>query len=317
MDPQRIFEQEYSAAARRGRHHADPGRSRLAVAEPDPDAPSHGTRRLDPRLRRAHQALARARLQICHAALPLARFLPLGNVSHQRCARQSDRTAALYRMHVPALLPVHGGRRAGGGRRQISRRRRVRRRRLFPPDFPGRPRRQISQGSAALQRRRHRLHQGHLHLHLQAARPLPRPLRRDLRAGRLAAGAPSRLELLRHAVQQRLHRDATRPSTALARFLKRQPAGQYREGSTMLPTFVETQTVRRARYIFVAILFLVLMVLVHGGAELKAWLDPPGPPAEGTVAELQTWLASGLPAVAHTAAYYRVIFSILATIILL
>jgi hypothetical protein len=85
----------------------------------------------------------------------------------------------------------------------------------------------------------------------------------------------------------------------------------------MIRTFVETPTVRRARYIFVAVLLLVLMVLVHGGAELKAWLDPPGPPAEGTVAQLQAWLASGLPAVAHTAAYYRVIFSILATIFLL
>jgi hypothetical protein len=85
----------------------------------------------------------------------------------------------------------------------------------------------------------------------------------------------------------------------------------------MIPTFVETPTMRRARYIFVGALFLVLMVLVHGGAELQASLDPPGPPAEGTVAALQAWLTSGLPAVAHTAAYYRVIFSIWATIFLL
>src|SRR5580704_7932812 len=68
----------------------------------------------------------------------------------------------------------------------------------------------------------------------------------------------------------------------------------------MIRTFVETPTVRRARYIFVAALFLVLMVLAHGGAELRAWLDSRGPAAA-----------------AHTAAYYRVIFSIWATIFLL
>src|SRR5580700_7395039 len=68
----------------------------------------------------------------------------------------------------------------------------------------------------------------------------------------------------------------------------------------MIRTFVETPTVRRARYIFVALLFLTLMVLVHGGAELRAWLDTRGPAA-----------------LAHTAAYYRVIFSIWATIFLL
>ncbi|HMG78374.1 MAG TPA: hypothetical protein VK591_06810, partial [Xanthobacteraceae bacterium] len=68
----------------------------------------------------------------------------------------------------------------------------------------------------------------------------------------------------------------------------------------MIRTFVETPTVRRARYIFVGLLFLVLMALVYGGAELRAWLDSRGPAA-----------------LAHTAAYYRVIFSIWATIFLL
>jgi acetolactate synthase-1/2/3 large subunit len=47
----------------------------------------------------------------------------------------------------------------------------------------------------------HRLYQRHLYLHLQASRPLPRALRCDLRAGRLAASAPSRPQLLRHLVQ--------------------------------------------------------------------------------------------------------------------
>ena len=68
----------------------------------------------------------------------------------------------------------------------------------------------------------------------------------------------------------------------------------------MMRTFVETPIVRRARYIFVGALLLALLVTVVGGAELRAWLDSRGPAA-----------------VAHTAAYYRVIFSIWATIFLL
>ena len=67
----------------------------------------------------------------------------------------------------------------------------------------------------------------------------------------------------------------------------------------MIRTFPETPTVRRARYIFVGVLFLVLMAIVHGGAELQAWLDTKDAPAE-----------------AHSVAYYRVIFSIWATILL-
>ena len=65
----------------------------------------------------------------------------------------------------------------------------------------------------------------------------------------------------------------------------------------MMRTFVETPIVRRARYIFVGALLLALLVAVVGGAELRAWLDSRGPAAA-----------------AHTAAYYRVIFSIWATI---
>ena len=68
----------------------------------------------------------------------------------------------------------------------------------------------------------------------------------------------------------------------------------------MMRTFVETPIVRRARYIFVGALLLALLVAVVGGAELRAWLDSRGPAAA-----------------AHTAAYYRVIFSIWATIFLL
>jgi hypothetical protein len=68
----------------------------------------------------------------------------------------------------------------------------------------------------------------------------------------------------------------------------------------MMGTFVETPIVRQARYIFVGALLLALLVLVVGGGELRAWLDSRGPAAA-----------------AHTAAYYRVIFSIWATIFLL
>jgi hypothetical protein len=67
----------------------------------------------------------------------------------------------------------------------------------------------------------------------------------------------------------------------------------------MLPTFVETPVVRRARYLFVGALFLVLMVAVYAGAELQGWLDSKGPKE-----------------LAHTVVYYRVIFAIWATIVL-
>jgi hypothetical protein len=65
-------------------------------------------------------------------------------------------------------------------------------------------------------------------------------------------------------------------------------------------TFKETPTVRRARYWFVFALFLVLMALAHGAAELKAWQDARGPAAA-----------------ARSVDYYRVIFTIWATIALL
>jgi len=64
-------------------------------------------------------------------------------------------------------------------------------------------------------------------------------------------------------------------------------------------TFPETPTVARARYLFVGLLFLVLMVLAHGGAELKAWLDTRGPAAS-----------------AHSVDYYRTVFTILAAVAL-
>ena len=57
----------------------------------------------------------------------------------------------------------------------------------------------------------------------------------------------------------------------------------------------------RARFWFVFALFIFLMVVAHGGAELKGWLDAHGAP--GTEV--------------HTVLYYRVIFSIWATIFLL
>ena len=57
----------------------------------------------------------------------------------------------------------------------------------------------------------------------------------------------------------------------------------------------------RARFWFVLVLFLVLMALAHGGAELKALLDARAP--------------AGVRG--HTVVYYRVIFTIWATIVLL
>src|ERR1700747_2460249 len=57
----------------------------------------------------------------------------------------------------------------------------------------------------------------------------------------------------------------------------------------------------RARFWFVAALFLLLMILAHGGAELKGWLD--------------SHAAPGIPI--HTVLYYRVIFTIWATVLLL
>jgi hypothetical protein len=67
----------------------------------------------------------------------------------------------------------------------------------------------------------------------------------------------------------------------------------------MLRSFVETPVVRRARYLFVGALFIVLMVLVYGGAELQGRLS-----------------TEALPGDAHTVVYHRVIFSIWATIAL-
>ncbi len=57
----------------------------------------------------------------------------------------------------------------------------------------------------------------------------------------------------------------------------------------------------RARFWFVFALFIFLMALAHGGAELKGWLDAHA--TAGTEV--------------HTVLYYRVVFSIWATIFLL
>ena len=65
-------------------------------------------------------------------------------------------------------------------------------------------------------------------------------------------------------------------------------------------TFDESPALSRARYWFVFVLFLVLMALAHGAAELQAWLDARGP----------------TPPV-HTVVHYRVIFTIWVTVVLL
>ena len=49
-------------------------------------------------------------------------------------------------------------------------------------------------------------------------------------------------------------------------------------------TYPETPIVTRARFIFVGVVFLVLVVLAHGGAYLKAWLDLRGPAADAHTA---------------------------------
>jgi hypothetical protein len=67
----------------------------------------------------------------------------------------------------------------------------------------------------------------------------------------------------------------------------------------MMRVFPETPTVARARYWFVGVSFLVLIALAYGGGELKAWLDTRGPPVS-----------------AHTAGYYRVVFTIWVAVIL-
>jgi len=64
--------------------------------------------------------------------------------------------------------------------------------------------------------------------------------------------------------------------------------------------FDETPSQSRARFWFVGLLFLVLIALAHGGAELKAWMDARGPAAE-----------------AHTVGFYRVIFTIWVAVFLL
>src|SRR6516165_2937525 len=61
----------------------------------------------------------------------------------------------------------------------------------------------------------------------------------------------------------------------------------------------ESPTVTRARYLFVAVMFLVLMGIAHGAAELQGWLDSRGAAVSG-----------------HSVDYYRVIFTLWAAVIL-
>jgi len=61
----------------------------------------------------------------------------------------------------------------------------------------------------------------------------------------------------------------------------------------------ELPSVGRARFLFVAVMFLVLMGIAHGGAELRAWLDIRGPAVSS-----------------HSVDYYRVIFTLWAAVIL-
>jgi len=61
----------------------------------------------------------------------------------------------------------------------------------------------------------------------------------------------------------------------------------------------ETPSATRARYLFVAALFLVLMGIAHGGAELAGWLDARGPAL-----------------LAHSTDYHRVIFTLWVAVVL-
>ena len=67
----------------------------------------------------------------------------------------------------------------------------------------------------------------------------------------------------------------------------------------MIGKLVETPVVRRARYLFVGVLYLILILAAYGAAALQGWLDHKSPPAEP-----------------HSVEYYRTIFSIWATIVL-
>src|SRR5215470_7396440 len=114
MDPQRLPQQGDQAAARPAWYHAYPDRGRSAVAELDSDAAGDGPWRVDTCLRFTVEASPRARFPLCHATLSRARFLSLGDISY-RGALSPDWPAAAHPRHVPALLQVHGGCRAGGG----------------------------------------------------------------------------------------------------------------------------------------------------------------------------------------------------------
>jgi hypothetical protein len=93
------------------------------------------------------------------------------------------------------------------------------RRRLFSPNLSRGPRRALSERGSALQERRDRVRQRHLHIHLRAAPTLSRSLRCNLCARCLAAGAPPGFAVLRHSIQKRIYGDAARASAALARLV--------------------------------------------------------------------------------------------------
>src|SRR5215468_11212574 len=116
----------------------------------------------------------------------------------------------------------------------------------------------------------------------------------------MAAGASPRLAVLRHAVQERLHRDPAAASATVAR-LRFGFCTPLDRRAVAMDISNDFPGQSRARFWFVFALFVFLMVLAHGAAELKGSLD--GHAAPGTEV--------------HTVLYYRVIFSIWATIFLL
>ena len=50
----------------------------------------------------------------------------------------------------------------------------------------------------------------------------------------------------------------------------------------------EFPTVTQARFLFVGVMFLVLMAIAHGAAELKGWLDTRGPAVSAHTLDFMT-----------------------------
>ena len=90
--------------------------------------------------------------------------------------------------------------------------------------LPRRVRRDVSRGGQQLRRRRDRLHARHLHLHLRDPRPVPRALRHDPRARRLAPDPSRRERLLREVLPQRADRRASSSTTSAGIGGSRRPA---------------------------------------------------------------------------------------------